>query len=219
MSARRLLLVDDDETFRGRLARALEARGLAVVTAPDPAAALEEARRHAPDYAVVDLKMPGGSGLDLVRELVAHAPAIRIVVLTGYGSIASAVEAMHRGAHHYLSKPADADEIIAALEGDAARAGPAARGSAGAHGHAHAGARGVGAHEPHPRRLRRQRLGSGAPPRHHEAHVAAQAEEESAAPLRLPRSPADLRKFDAFRATPARATLGPFSTEARRCCA
>jgi two-component system response regulator RegA len=118
VSTRRLLLVDDDETFRLRLARALAARGLEVATAADPAAAVAEARRSRPDYAVVDLKMPGGSGLDLVRELVDHAPAVRVVVLTGYGSIASAVEAMHRGAHHYLSKPADADEIIAALEAD-----------------------------------------------------------------------------------------------------
>jgi two-component system response regulator RegA len=118
VTARRLLLVDDDETFRARLARALGARGLEISTAADPAAALAEAKRAKPDYAVVDLKMPGGSGLDLVRDLAARAPGIRIVVLTGYGSIASAVEALHRGAHHYLSKPADADDIIAALEND-----------------------------------------------------------------------------------------------------
>jgi two-component system response regulator RegA len=119
VSARRLLLVDDDETFRVRLGRALAARGLEVATAADPAAALDELARARPDYAVVDLKMPGGSGLELVRELVARAPGVRAVVLTGYGSIASAVEALHLGAHHYLSKPADADEIIAALESDA----------------------------------------------------------------------------------------------------
>jgi two-component system response regulator RegA len=120
----RLLLVDDDETFRERLARALGARGLEVATAPGPAAALVELERQRPDYAVVDLKMPGGSGLDLVPEIVARAPGIRIVVLTGYGSIASTVEALHRGAHHYLSKPADADEIIAALEGAQPASGP-----------------------------------------------------------------------------------------------
>ncbi len=124
MSARRLLLVDDDETFRARLARALGERGLEVVTAADPATALEAARRTRPPHAVVDLKMPGGSGLDLVRDLVVLDPAIRVVVLTGYGSIASTVEAMRRGAHHYLSKPADADEIIAALEGDKAPRAP-----------------------------------------------------------------------------------------------
>jgi two-component system response regulator RegA len=115
-----VLLVDDDETFRARLARALGARGFEVTTAAAPAAALVAQRGAPHGYAVVDLKMPGGSGLDLVRDLIARAPAIRVVVLTGYGSIASAVEAMHRGAHHYLSKPADADEIIAALEGDKA---------------------------------------------------------------------------------------------------
>jgi two-component system response regulator RegA len=118
MSARRLLLVDDDETFRARLARALAERELDVVTAADPASALEVAGRARPDYAVVDLKMPGGSGLGLVRDLMAMLPGLRVVVLTGYGSIVSAVEALHRGAHHYLSKPADADEIIAALETD-----------------------------------------------------------------------------------------------------
>jgi two-component system, response regulator RegA len=124
VSARRLLLVDDDETFRGRLARALGTRGMTVATAPDALTALAEARRAPPDFAVVDLKMPGPSGLDLVRELVALAPALRVVVLTGYGSIASAVEAIHRGAHHYLSKPADADEILAALEGETLGARP-----------------------------------------------------------------------------------------------
>jgi two-component system response regulator RegA len=124
VTARRLLLVDDDETFRARLARALGERGLEVATAADAATALEAARRAPPAYAVVDLKMPGGSGLELVRDLVALAPDLRVVVLTGYGSIASAVEALRRGAHHYLSKPADADEIIAALEGDKAAAAP-----------------------------------------------------------------------------------------------
>ena len=117
MSARRLLLVDDDETFRTRLARAFVARGLEVATAADPGAALDERRREPPDYAVVDLKMPGGSGLDLVRDLAAGAPGLRIVVLTGYGSIASAVEALRLGADDYLSKPVDADEVIAALAG------------------------------------------------------------------------------------------------------
>jgi two-component system response regulator RegA len=119
---RTLLLVDDDETFRRRLARALDERGLDVVQAADPGAALAEAGRARPAYAVVDLKMPGGSGLDLVRDLVALDARMRIVVLTGYGSIASAVEALHLGAHHYLSKPADADDILAALSGAPAAA-------------------------------------------------------------------------------------------------
>ena len=113
----RLLLVDDDETFRERLGRALRERRYDVVTASSHASAMEAARAQAPAFAVVDLKMPGPSGLELVRDLHALDPQTRIVVLTGYGSITSAVEALHRGAHDYLSKPADADEIIAALLG------------------------------------------------------------------------------------------------------
>jgi two-component system, response regulator RegA len=118
VNAPTILLVDDDETFRQRLARALEERAFRVVAASDHASALEAARVAQPAFAVVDLKMPGPSGLDVVRDLVTMNAAIRIVVLTGYGSIASTVEALHRGAHHYLSKPADADEIVAALHGD-----------------------------------------------------------------------------------------------------
>ena len=121
--APRLLLVDDDDAFRERLARALRDRGYDVVTAIDHPTALAAARAQPPAFAVIDLKMPGPSGLDLVRDLHALAADTRIVVLTGYGSIASAVDALHRGAHDYLSKPADADEIIAALLGQkAARA-------------------------------------------------------------------------------------------------
>jgi len=113
----RLLLTDDDEIFRERLGRALRERGYDVVTAASPAAAMEAARAQPPAFAVVDLRMPGASGLDLVGDLHALHAETRIVVLTGYGSIASAVEALHRGAHDYLSKPADADEIIASLLG------------------------------------------------------------------------------------------------------
>jgi two-component system response regulator RegA len=113
----RILLVDDDDTFRERLARALRDRQYEVVTAIDHPSAMAAARAAAPAFAVVDLKMPGPSGLDVVRDLHALAPETRIVVLTGYGSITSAVEGLHRGAHDYISKPADADEIIAALLG------------------------------------------------------------------------------------------------------
>ncbi len=126
----RLLLVDDDETFRARLARALGERGFEVVATAEPAAGLAAAQRDRPSYAVVDLKMPGGSGLDLVRELAALDAGMRVVVLTGYGSIASAVEALHLGAHHYLSKPADADEIIAALQGEKTPRAPRTPGGA-----------------------------------------------------------------------------------------
>jgi two-component system, response regulator RegA len=110
-----VLVVDDDEVFRTRLARALEDRGLAVTVAGNHAAALREARQDSPELAIIDLKMPGGSGLDVVRDLLALDGGTRVVVLTGYGSIATAVEAIKLGAVHYLSKPADCDEILAAL--------------------------------------------------------------------------------------------------------
>jgi two-component system response regulator RegA len=110
-----VLVVDDDEVFRTRLARALEDRGLAVMVAGDHASALQEARRESPELAIVDLKMPGRSGLDVVRDLRALDVGTRVVVLTGYGSIATAVEAIKLGALHYLPKPADCDEILAAF--------------------------------------------------------------------------------------------------------
>jgi two-component system response regulator RegA len=118
----RTLVVDDDATFAGVLARALDKRGFAIETAlgyQDALAAIET-RQH--DYAVVDLKMPDGSGLALVERLKLRNPRIRIVVLTGYASVATAVEAIKLGATHYLPKPADADEIVAAFgrdQGDA----------------------------------------------------------------------------------------------------
>jgi two-component system response regulator RegA len=110
-----LLLVDDDEVFRERLARALRERGYDVATASDHAGAVEAGATRPLDFAVVDLRMPSGSGLALIEPLRALAPRARIVVLTGYGSIASAVDALRLGADDYLSKPVDADEIIAAL--------------------------------------------------------------------------------------------------------
>ena len=110
-----VLVVDDDEVFRQRLARALAERGLDVRAAADLASALAVARSDPPELAIVDLRMPGGSGLELVQELRKLDAATRILVLTGYGSIATAVEAIKLGAVHYLSKPADADEILAAL--------------------------------------------------------------------------------------------------------
>jgi two-component system response regulator RegA len=112
--------VDDDEVFRARLVRALEARGFDVRGAGDVESALAAARSESPELAVVDLRMPGGSGLDLVRELKAVDPATSVVVLTGYGSIATALEAIHRGATHYLTKPADVDELLAAFDRAAA---------------------------------------------------------------------------------------------------
>lgn len=113
-----LLLVDDDDTFRAVLGRALEKRGFVVYTAADVETAMRLARQNPPEYAVVDLKMPGESGLRLVtclKELDAHT---RIVMLTGYASIATAIEAIKLGATHYLAKPAEVDEIVAALHRD-----------------------------------------------------------------------------------------------------
>jgi two-component system response regulator RegA len=110
-----ILVVDDDEAFRTRLARAFADRGYDVRTAADHASAKESASADSPQFAVVDLKMPGRSGLDVVRDLMALDPTTRIVVLTGYASVATAVEAIKLGATHYLPKPANADEILAAL--------------------------------------------------------------------------------------------------------
>ena len=118
-AARSVLVVDDDDTFRTRLGRAFEARGFEVRTAPSAAIAIELALQESPEFAVVDLRMPGASGLDVVRELHAIDPASVIVMLTGYGSIATAVEAVRAGAVHYLSKPVDIDQILAAFEGKA----------------------------------------------------------------------------------------------------
>lgn len=117
MSAPSVLLVDDDDVFRERLARAFRERGFVVETHGSVAAALDEARTESPEFAVVDLRMPGASGLELVRELHARDAATRIVVLTGYGSIATAVQAVKDGAADYLSKPLDFPRILAALLG------------------------------------------------------------------------------------------------------
>lgn len=110
-----LLLVDDDVTFRQVLARALEKRGFAVSVAHDVASANALAEVNPPEYAVIDLKMPGPSGLVLVQRLKELDTETRIVMLTGYASIVTAVEAIKLGATHYLAKPVDADEIVSAL--------------------------------------------------------------------------------------------------------
>lgn len=111
----KLLLVDDDATFREVLTQALSRRGFKVSSAADVAAALLLAEQNPPEYAVVDLKMPGASGLQLVARLKQLDEHTRIVVLTGYASIATAIEAIKLGATHYLAKPAEVDEIVAAL--------------------------------------------------------------------------------------------------------
>lgn len=110
-----LLLVDDDLTFCQVLGRALEKRGFSVTVAHSVEQALPLAAANPPEYAVVDLKMSGASGLLLIQSLHEMDNATRIVVLTGYASIATAVEAIKLGATQYLSKPANADEIVAAF--------------------------------------------------------------------------------------------------------
>ncbi|MBV2134475.1 response regulator transcription factor [Pseudomonas sp. MAP12] len=110
-----LLLVDDDETFTRVLARAMSRRGLRVSVANSAEEGLLLAERDIPDYAVLDLKMDGDSGLVLLPKLLELDAEMRVVILTGYSSIATAVEAIKRGACNYLCKPADADDVLAAL--------------------------------------------------------------------------------------------------------
>lgn len=114
----RLLLVDDDAVFRDRLARAFAGRGIDCSAAPDADAALALAREEAFDGAVVDLRMPGAGGLELVSALQRLRPKLAVVVLTGYGSIATALEAVRLGARDFLIKPADPDTLLAALAGE-----------------------------------------------------------------------------------------------------
>ncbi len=114
-----LLLVDDDATFCQVMSQALDKRGFEVRVAHTVADAQAAAALSPPEYAVVDLKMPGPSGLELVQSLKALDEHTRIVVLTGYASVATAIEAIKLGAVHYLTKPADADEVVAAFQREA----------------------------------------------------------------------------------------------------
>ena len=118
-----LLIVDDDEVFATVLGQAFERRGYQVRIGHTVEAGLALAGEESPEFAVVDLRMPGASGLELVRALQQRDENTRIVVLTGYASIATAVEAIKLGAVHYLAKPADADEIQAAFCREAGDAG------------------------------------------------------------------------------------------------
>jgi two-component system response regulator RegA len=124
--ARSLLIVEDDDVLRARLARAFRERGFEVQEASGPEAAYDSARKEPPEYAIVDLRLQGVSGLEVVKELATVDPTTVIVVLTGYGSIATALEAVRLGATHYLTKPADVEEILAGI----ARAEGHAEGSA-----------------------------------------------------------------------------------------
>lgn len=119
---RTVLFVDDDEAFGTRMSRALEARGFAVTHVISAADARRAAAAESPEIAVVDLRLPDGHGLDIVRELHAIDETTRIIVLTGYGAIATAVESLKLGASDYLTKPIDATQLVAAFSPDEAKA-------------------------------------------------------------------------------------------------
>ena len=114
-SDRSLLIVEDDKPFLERLARAMESRGFAVTSCDSVTEGLTQISKAAPAFAVVDLRLGDGNGLDLVSALKRKRPDARAIVLTGYGNIATAVTAVKLGAVDYLSKPADADDVVSAL--------------------------------------------------------------------------------------------------------
>lgn len=111
-----ILVVEDDDAFRAILVQALDARGYDARGVDDASSAIAAARQDSPEMAIVDLRLGDESGLDVVRELKAIDPSTAIVVLTGYGSIATALESIRLGAVHYLTKPTDPDRILAAFE-------------------------------------------------------------------------------------------------------
>ncbi len=115
MAETSLLIVDDDRPFSGRLARAMEGRGYEVRVAESVAEGLAAVDALAPAFAVIDMRLGDGTGLDVIARLKERRPDARGVILTGYGNIATAVTAVKLGAFDYLAKPADADEIHAAL--------------------------------------------------------------------------------------------------------
>ena len=121
----RLLIVEDDDALRGRLARAFRERGFEPREADGVAAAVAQAREGWASHAVVDLRLRDGSGLEVVRALRAARSDVVVVVLTGYGSIATALEAVRLGARHYLTKPSGVDALAAALGGQASEPAPA----------------------------------------------------------------------------------------------
>jgi two-component system response regulator RegA len=121
----RILVVDDDATFVDVVRRGLERRGYEVATAADGAAACAVARQFEPDRVLLDLKLGEDNGLRVLRELLAICPDARIVLGTGYASIATAVDALRRGAWHYLAKPFDLDTLLRAFEEAPESAAPA----------------------------------------------------------------------------------------------
>jgi two-component system, response regulator RegA len=114
-SDRSLLIVEDDKSFLQRLARAMEGRGFTVTTAESVADGLTQLETASPAFAVVDMRLEDGNGLDVISALKRRRPDARAIILTGYGNIATAVNAVKMGAVDYLSKPVDADDVVAAL--------------------------------------------------------------------------------------------------------
>jgi two-component system, response regulator RegA len=115
LAERSLLIVEDDKSFLQRLARAMESRGFEVTTAETVSDGLMQVERSAPAFAVVDMRLGDGTGLDVISALKHRRPDARAIILTGYGNIATAVNAVKIGAVDYLAKPADADDVVAAL--------------------------------------------------------------------------------------------------------
>ncbi len=118
---RSLLIVEDDKAFLHRLSRAMEGRGFAVTTAESVAEGLNQLHSSSPAFAVVDMRLEDGNGLDVISALKRQRPDARAIILTGYGNIATAVTAVKLGAVDYLSKPVDAEDVVAALLSDDGR--------------------------------------------------------------------------------------------------
>ena len=112
---RTLLIVDDDKSFLQRIAKAIEGRGFEVTIAESVAEGLRQVERDAPAFAVVDMRLGDGNGLDVISALKRRRPEARGIIMTGYGNIATAVTAVKLGAVDYLAKPVDADDVVAAL--------------------------------------------------------------------------------------------------------
>jgi two-component system response regulator RegA len=112
---RSILVVDDDDVLRLRMEKSLTRRGMTVFMANNFETAVQQAEQHQPDLALLDLKMPGKSGLELLKELTDRVPETKVVILTGYGSITNAVEAVKLGAVNYVTKPADVDDVLTAF--------------------------------------------------------------------------------------------------------
>ena len=115
LNERSLLIVEDDKSFLQRLARAMETRGFAVSTAESVADGLLQVEKSPPAFAVVDMRLADGNGLDVISAMKKRRPDARAIILTGYGNIATAVNAVKLGAVDYLAKPVDADDVVAAL--------------------------------------------------------------------------------------------------------